>query len=85
MNKDERRDFDATRQIAGRMAERWSATTTGVYDEDGTHLVFASTPALADYIVRIHNLFLPMCNTILILNKKLADRRRITTEMKNAG
>lgn len=68
------KEVDAVRRIAARHCGRWRATKTSIAtQEDGVPVGDFLNEELADYVARLHNVFLPLTNALFELKARIAD------------
>ena len=73
--------IDRMRRTAAQHVERWNPVENEVFDTDGRYIGRLADRALAEYVSRLHNLFVPTANLVLLLLKKLRDRQAMTREI----
>jgi hypothetical protein len=82
-----RRDSQAVAQATrfiGPYAGKWICAAREVRQDDEHRelIALAASPALAQLIVAVHNLFLPLRNALYMAQRKLADRRAMDDNNK---
>lgn len=77
------REMERVRRRVAVANERWVSVDKEVYDEEGNFIGRMDTSSVADDLCGVHNIFLPLCNTLLVVLKKLKDRRHMTQEIAN--
>lgn len=60
--------------------EQWSALDCEVYNEDGTYLGRFIDSTLAEAVCALHNIYLPICNILVMFHHKLKDRKAMRKE-----
>ena len=77
MRFEEWEELRLLRRLMATHCETWVVVGREVRTEEGEDLGQMRTELLASLVCRVHNLFLPMVNIIVMTRKKLGDRRRL--------
>lgn len=79
------RETQKLRQLSAQNTEIWQANKKDIMDEEGKYIGHMREPWLAGYVARLHNIFLPLTNYVMMLKKRLADSAIVAKDMMNDG
>jgi hypothetical protein len=74
------REIEALRRIAGRYIERLRAKDGRIENSDGLPFATFRNAEVADYLIRLHNVFIPLTNAVVEMCNKLRDRENLRKE-----
>jgi len=77
------REVEALRRISARYIERWHVRPGGrLRTQDGNTIAEFVEPELANYIARLHAVFVPLTNAVIEMRNRLIDREAIHAKSK---
>lgn len=80
MNRNEIAEMDKLRRFLATIPEPWKNIGAEIYTLDGVYIGHFRETAWAIWTVRVHNMFLPVANMVVMQRKKLNDRKAISNE-----